>query len=416
MHRDSLPQPKSRQLAIASSVKFFGLADAIAKHHEPTPTQLAALERSYQAVGQYVIDSEEFSGLAIRAHAQGSRAIGTIIRPLWSDAFDIDLVIRLHRSAFQKYGGPNGPVRLINDLYTVLKRYADAHGLEIEKWNRCVTLKYADEMCVDVAPIIDEPSIIALFGDTHAKVPDRDLKQYEPSNPEGLASSFNKTAKISPVFTITKAIESFAEASMRGELQPLPDANEVMGRLLSRLIQLMKIHRDKTFGAPTLVQDFAPKSIFITTLAAAAYEVRAQIAHESPLDLLLDIVDTMTLFFERQQLGGGREYWNLRNLTAPGDNLASGMNSSANQQAFFQWHARLVSDLTQLLQCIERRAGTDELIKLVKEIFGDRAARAVIELDAPRALDKPGQRLVKLGTVAVATISVPARAHTFFGK
>ena len=415
MHRDPLPQPKSRQLALASSAKFFGLADTIAKHYEPTQTQMGTLERSYQAVGQYVIDSEEFAGLALRAHAQGSRAIGTIIRPLWSDAFDIDLVIRLHRSAFQKYGDPNGPVRLINDLHTVLKRYADAHGLEIQKWNRCVTLKYADEMCVDVAPIIDEPSIIALFGDTHARIPDRDLKQYEPSNPEGLASSFNKTAKICPIFTITKSFESFAEASTRGELQPLPDANEVMDRILSRLIQLMKVHRDKTFGAPTLGQDFAPKSIFITTLAAAAYEARAQIAHESPLDLLLDIVDTMTLFFERQQLGGGREYWNLSNLTAPGDNLASGMNSPAVQQAFLQWHARLTSDLTRLLQCIERRAGTDELIKLVTEIFGDRAARAVVEMDAPRPLAKPGQRLVKLGTAAT-TLSVPARAHTFFGK
>lgn len=415
MHRDPLPQPKSRQLALVSSAKFFGLADAIAKYLEPTPTQLAALERSYQAVGQYVIDSEEFSGLAIRAHAQGSRVIGTIIRPLWSDVFDIDLVIRLHSSAFQRYGGSNGPVRLINDLYVVLKRYADAHGLEIKKWDRCVTLMYADEMCVDVAPVVDEPSLVALFGDTHARIPDRDLKQYEPSNPEGLASSFNKTAKISPVFTVTEAIRSFAEDAAKGELQPLPDANEVMSRILSRLIQLMKLHRDKTFGAPTLGQDFAPKSVFITTLAAAAYEARARIAHESPLDLMLDVVDTMTLFFERQQLRDGREYWSLPNLTAPGDNLASGMNSPANQEAFLQWHARLASDLTRLLQCIERRAGADELISLVREIFGDRAARAVIELDAPRPLDKSGQRLVVLGS-AGTTVSVPARAHTFFGK
>jgi len=415
MHRDPLPQPKSRQLAFGSSAKFFGLADAIAKHHEPTPTQLAALERSYQAVGQYVIDSEEFSGLAIRAHAQGSRVIGTIIRPLWSDVFDIDLVIRLHSSAFQKYVGSNGPVRLINDLYVVLKRYADAHGLKIQKWDRCVTLKYADEMCVDVAPVIDEPSLVALFGDTHARIPDRDLKQYEPSNPEGLASSFNKTAKISPVFTVTEAMRSFAQDAAKGELQPLPDANEVMSRILSRLIQLMKIHRDKTFGAPTLGQDFAPKSVFITTLAAAAYEARARIAHESPLDLMLDVVDTMTLFFERQQLRDGREYWSLPNLTAPGDNLASGMNSPANQEAFLQWHARLASDLMRLLQCIEHRSGADELVSLVREIFGDRAARAVIELDAPRPLGKSGQRLVALGA-AGTTVSVPARAHTFFGK
>ncbi len=416
MYRDPLPQPRVRNLAISSSPKFFGLTDAIAKHFEPTPTQMGTLERAYLTVGQYVIDSEEFSDLAIRAHAQGSRAIGTIIRPLWSDVFDIDLVVRLHRSAFQKYGGANGPVRLINDLYTVLKRYSDAHGLEILRWDRCVTLKYANEMCVDVAPIIDEPSIVAVFGETHARIPDRDLKQYEPSNPEGLASGFNTTAKINPIFTITNSIQSFSEGSASGNLQPLPDADEVMDRILSRLIQLMKVHRDKAFGAPKLGQDFAPKSVFITTLAAAAYAARAQIAHDSPLDLLLDVVDTMILFFERQRLGNDRECWILPNVTAPGDNLASGMNTPQIQQAFLQWHAQLVNDLTRLLQCIERCAGADELIKLVTEIFGDRAARAVVELDAPRSTKNPGQRLVQLGTAAAATFSMPARAHTYFGK
>lgn len=416
MFRESLPLPQKRQFSIASATNFFGLADAIARVHEPTATQLAALERSYESVGQYVIDSAEFAGLALRAHAQGSRAIGTIIRPVWADAFDIDLVIRLHRSTFQKYAGQNGPARLINDLYTVIKRYADAHNLEIVKWERCVTLKYADEMCVDVAPIIEEPSITALFGDTHARIPDRSLQLYEPSNPEGLASSFNKTAKISPVFTTTKMVKNFTEDSARGDLEPLPNADEVMNRLLSRLIQIMKIHRDKTFGAPTFGRDFAPKSIFITTLAAAAYEVRAQIPHDNPLDLLLDIVDTMPLFFERLILQGGREYWSLPNLTAPGDNLASGMNTAANQEAFIKWHARLTSDLTQILQSIEQRAGSDQLIKLVNEAFGDRAARAVIDMNAPRPLEKPGQRLVMLGAAAAATTSVPARAHTFFGK
>ena len=116
MLRESIPLPKKRQHSAVSATKFFGLADAIAKIHEPTPTQLAALERSYESVGQYVIDSPEFADLALRAHAQGSRAIGTIIRPVWANAFDVDLVIRLHQSTFHKYAGQNGPARLINGV------------------------------------------------------------------------------------------------------------------------------------------------------------------------------------------------------------------------------------------------------------------------------------------------------------
>ena len=82
MHRDPLPLPLKRQLSRGSSSKFFYLADGIAKYNEPTQTQLGALERSYTATGQFVMESDEFRDFTMTVHAQGSRAIGTIIRPM----------------------------------------------------------------------------------------------------------------------------------------------------------------------------------------------------------------------------------------------------------------------------------------------------------------------------------------------
>ncbi|MFC5606087.1 nucleotidyltransferase domain-containing protein [Variovorax soli] len=414
MNRDPLPQPLKRQLSTNTGFKFFGLVDAVAKHNEPTTTQMDALERSYNATSEYIMGSSEFADLILQVHPQGSRALGTIIRPMRQrpEGFDIDSVLRLKRAAMQKYG--QDPAALINDLHAVVKRYAEAHGLALKRWERCVTLEYADGMCVDITPIIDDPRVGIRYGDTHARVPDRRLKLFEPTNPKGLSDAFSMAARVQAVFSVSKAM-TLDEAIVRGELQPLPDAVEVQSRLLSRLVQLLKLHRNVAFGTAAMGPDFSPKSVFITVLAATAYASRAPIAHDSPLDLLLDIVDMMPLFIRREPLVGGGEYWELPNQTAPGDNLASGMNTPQHQQAYLQWHLRLKADLQDVLECIEQRRGLDELLQIVQRCFGGRAAQAVRELEAPRAGSPSGRRLVTVGTAGTGALLLPSRGHTFYG-
>jgi len=187
VNRDPLPLPTKRQLSRSTGYKFFGLVDAVAKYNEPTQTQLDALERSYNSTAEYVMDSDEFRDLTITVHAQGSRALGTIIRPMRfrPEGFDIDIVVRLRRAAMLKYG--HDPVALINDLYTVVERYADIHGLKVTRWERCITLEYADGMCVDITPIIADERVGIPYGETHARVPDRKLELFDPTNPKGLA-------------------------------------------------------------------------------------------------------------------------------------------------------------------------------------------------------------------------------------
>ena len=415
MNRDSLPLPKNRQLSQSTGYKFFGLVDAIAKYNEPTTTQLETLERSYNSTGAYVMESEEFRDLIVTVHAQGSRALGTIIRPMRfrPEGFDIDIVVRLRRAAMQKYG--HDPVALINDLHKVVSRYAEAHGLEVTRWERCITLEYADGMCVDITPIIEDEKVGFRYGDTHARVPDRKLKLFEPTNPKGLANAFADAARIQAVLTVTKSLTA-NEVQIRSDLQPLPAMVDVQSRLLSRFVQIQKLHRNVAFAGVGPSADYSPRSVFITDLAATAYAMRAPIAHDSPLDLLLDIVDTMPVFIQRERLPGGGEYWLLPNHTAPGDNLASGMNTPARQEAYFGWHERLKADLEELLQCIEQREGLDRMLEIVERAFGSRAAQALRELEAPRKDPQLGRRIVTVGTAAAATtMSMPARSHTFYG-
>lgn len=414
MNRDPLPLPAKRQLSSTTGLRFFGLVDAVAKHNEPTPTQLETLERSYNATAEYIMDSPEFRDLIIQVHAQGSRALGTIIRPMRQrpDGFDIDTVLRLRRVAMLKYG--HDPVALINDLHAVVKRYAEMHGLVLTRWERCVTLEYADGMCVDITPIIEAPLVGIRYGETHARVPDRSLKLFEPTNPKGLCDAFSDAARVQAVFTLNKSIV-LDEAIVRGDLQPLPDAVEVQSRLLSRLAQMLKLHRNVAFGSASPGPDVSPKSVFITVLAATAYASRAPITHDSPLDLLLDIVDMMPLFIQRQHLASGGEHWELPNHTAPGDNLASGMNTRQHQQAFWEWHRQLQADLQTLLDCIEQRRGLDQMLEIVQSCFGTRAAQAVRELEAPRTTPQSSRRIVTVGTAGAGSLLLPTRGHTFYG-
>jgi hypothetical protein len=422
MRRDLLPQPRKRQLSRTATSKFFFLVDGMAKQNEPTPTQMEALERSYMATGQFVMESPEFKDLVDTVHAHCSRAIGTLVRPLRgrAEGFDVDIALRLQRQALGRYG--NHPGLLIDHLHQVLQRYAQAHGLKLKRWERCVTVEYAGSMFVDIAPIIHEPLLTARFGETHARIPDRELRLFDGTNPMGLVRAFDEAAKTRANFTFQEAL-ALDSLEKSANLQKLPDV-EVQERLLSRLIQLIKLHRNVAFGNVGLL-DLAPSSIFVTTLAAAAYVLRAPIPHDGPLDLLLDVLDMMPLLFQRELLPSGADRWVLANPTAPGTNLAESMNGMGRQEAFTQWHSRLSEDVEALVRCLEGNPGTDVLYHQIETTFGNRAAQAVHELTAPKPMAGGvrtsehgivGPRVVSVGMAgAAASLHMPARAHKFFG-
>ncbi len=315
----------------------------------------------------------------------------------------------------REYGGAAGPARLLNNLFAALERYANAHGLRIQRWERCVTLEYADSMFADIAPIIDEPSIVSIYGDTLGRIPDRKLHIYDKTNPKGYARAFDKAAAISPNFTSSLEFTEAFEAETRANVTPLPVAEEVFNRLLSRLVQMLKLHRNVAFGtAVGTSADLAPSSVFVTTLAAAAYAVQAPLPHHSPLELLLDIVETLPVYFERTLLQNGAEHWVLQNPSAPGENLASSMNTPARQAAFNSWHGLIKEQLADIVESIEAQAGMGVLLAKLETAFGKRAARAIRNEEARQRQSTAGIGKVVLLSSG-APIATTARAHTFFG-
>ena len=258
MHRDFSIEPPRRRFSVGASARFFYLGEAIARVYEPTQTQLSDLDRAYQSTGEYLVTCPEFDGLLYLVHAHGSRQLGTMVRPMeeYREGFDIDLAACLTREGLQRYGGAGGPARLINDLF---------------------------------APIIDDASHVVLHGETHGRIPDRDLQRYMSTNPRGYCRAFDSIAQVAPAFELRVELNATFESLRKSELLPLPDAEEVFARLLSRLTQLAKINRNIAFGAPTSGENLAPPSCVVTTLVANAYAIEAPKPHDGPMDLLLDM-------------------------------------------------------------------------------------------------------------------------------
>ena len=393
---------------------FLRLVEDVGRSLEPTDSQLATLERSYRSTGEFLVACPELKGHLEEIHPQGSRQLGTMTRPLRrKEGFDIDLVARMNQSAWGVYSGGGGANTLINRIHSALQRYADHHGLKLHRWERCVTLEYADGMCADIAPVIDMPHWAALHGEHHGMIPDRELRSFHPTNPKGFSKQFNAIAAIQPTFTVIAA-DSGTKASRDADITPLPHA-DVFGRLLCRLIQLMKLHRDAAFSDEPL-QALRPSSILITALAAASYQLKARVPNFGPLDLLLDIVRTMPSLIRTQQGNYGQTEWVLENPTAPGDNLASSVNTRAKQDAFYQWHGRLVEDVQGIIDTVENRAGLDQVATKVSSAFGEKAGAALQQAQLARQGQRRGAGIV--ASIAGAGIAVPmtARGHTFFGK
>lgn len=406
---------RTRQYSDASSSHFVNLIEYIGRALEPTPTQLSALERSYDSTSAFLVGCPEFEGELLEVHPQGSRELGTLIRPLrGGDGFDVDLVARFDRKAHTRYSS-QGPVELVDRLYRAVKRYADQHGLALKKWDRCVTLEYADGMCADIAPVIDFPVHHALHGDTHGLIPDRDRQRFDPTNPKGLARYFNHIAAIEPAFSRTILAKAATEDFKRADVTPLSNAEDVFDRLLCRVIQLIKLHRDTTIAKSPELTDEAPTSIFLTALAAGAYERQARILHTDPLALFMDIVTDMPGFIDRSWVGTC-EVWQVQNPTAPGDNLASAMNLGARQDIFDQWYRKFRSDITEIVDAIDSRSGMDQVGKLVTEAFGDRAGKALLngQLTAQDMQRNAGAAKAVLAGGLIVPLT--AKSNTFYGK
>ena len=231
------------------------LLGATVEELDITPEQFELAARRYKDLGQWLVD------LGIGdpdVYPQGSFRLGTVLRPTVGEDFDIDLVFLIF---VPKESITQNELRA--QAGQLLRAYIAARGAAngnptLKERGRCWELIYpGDRFHMDVLPVIPDPD-----GDeTSVLLSDRDLSQWQHSNPIGYADWFWRSMGE----TVDVARAQLA-ASLSREVEDVPQW--LVRTPLQRVVQLLKLHRDTFFHNNPYDK---PASILITTLATHAY-------------------------------------------------------------------------------------------------------------------------------------------------
>ena len=378
---------------------LYALLDEMCRHLVPTRTQLDRARSAYEAIAAWIAGSTDPLLASTLVYFHGSGGAGTMIRPIGRREFDIDLICLL-RGVSRR----TDPAAVKAVLGRRLREHATYASMLQEK-KRCWRLDYAGEFHLDVSPTI--ANILCPNGGE--LIPDKSLTAWHPTNPPGLRELFRRRADLQPTI-----IARWGKTNQRADAEPFP-ASLTLRRVLHRIVQLLKRHRDQHFlgrGA-----DIAPISVIITALAMRAYElcVTRQV-FEDELAVLIETVRTMPLFIE-QPVIDGRLAYAVWNETTQGENFADRWNDEpARARAFFEWHGKALGDFEALQDAV----GLDVVRDRLSDAFGGDVVAQVMDrrredIDAAR---HTGSLLVAPATgltTKPAPAAVPVRSNTFFG-
>jgi len=381
-------------------MQFFSFLERICQQLELTDTQFQDAKGKYEAVGKWLSE-----GVALNPHGphifpQGSMSLGTTVRPLGQDEFDIDLVCRLE--LFSNQCSPEGVRRSVGERLEANEVYKKM----LEPLNRGWRLNYAEssKLHLDITPAIkDEGS-----SNGGLVVPDKELKEWKPSHPQGYVQWFEDISALMPI------IEFSERAAMaKAEIDPFPE-QVVFKSILKRCVQILKRHRDLCFV--NIDSGNAPISIILTTLAAKSYQMLVSSGRfASELDLLFSVIKHLPDFIEVRVIDGQRTFY-IPNETTKGENFAEKWNTHPERaKAFYFWHQKTISDF----QKIEQAEGLDSLQRLLAETFFGERDTLIAFNEYVEAVNehRRNRTLSVVSGVGLATATgTQVRSNTFYGK
>lgn len=316
----------------------------IAEKLDLDETRYQNASEKYKSIASWL--QTEDSGLAKYTpdvFPQGSFALGTVVKPLSMDEYDIDLVCEL-----KDYVGTPGQIKMI--VGEGLRRRAN-YQTRLEEKNRCWRINYAGDFHMDILPA--RPFRVEGLQDTAIQVPDKDLRQWVISDPRGYAVWFKN--RMMQQFTLTKQIleQKSAEA--------VPDYK--VKTTLQQAIQLMKRNRDIRFENDN---NDKPISIIITTLAGQAYLNQSDL-----FESLTALVKTMPNYI--QMIDG--EYW-VMNPVNQAENFADKWGEHPQRRAkLLNWLRFLDAELMKLYNCPNISDAQD----LLEGLFGETIVQNVLK-------------------------------------
>lgn len=349
---------------------------ALAETLDVSPSKYEEAKGHYEAVGDWLNKPE--SSLARYnpvIYPQGSFALGTAVRPLSDEEYDVDAVCLLDTT--QEEHSQQDLKKLVGDR---LKEHGDYRRMLAEPdGRRCWTLNYAESarFHLDILPAIPDYrwALFLLEGvpedwAQHAIcITDKETWTYErdwpKSNPKGYLEWFKKRMEV--VFNQRRLLLA---KDARAEVHDIPEYK--VRTPLQRLVQLLKRHRDIMFDG----DECKPISIIITTLAASAYQNEDDIQ-----TALQNVVPNMRNFIENRD----GIYW-VPNPVNPEENFADRWQTEPEKaDAFFQW----LDGITRLVAEVPFLETLGEAESYLKPHFGNR--------DVAQALNKLSETSTRRG-------------------
>lgn len=339
------------QSTIARKGQVAGILERICQGLEISDTQYEQARSRYESVGRWLADSSNPLLKDLQIYPQGSISIGTTVKPLKQNEFDIDLVS--HAPNMSVSLPPHVLKRSIGERLKLNNLYVD----KIEEKPRCWRINYANDFHLDITPSIPNPESLH----QGELVPDKIVQDWKESNPKGFKDWFSEVAKLQPRSRLLRSMQ-FANASV----ERLPDNPKLKG-ILRRSVQVCKHHRDRYFDE-NQNKHLSPISVILTTLAAKSYKYCVtSFEYDSDLDILLDVLKYMPNFIEIAQSTAGPAYY-IWNPTTTNENFAEKWNHNpALAIGFYQWHVNAMTTLQGFIGA----TGIDVLKKSMNSCFSE---------------------------------------------
>ncbi|MEM5542692.1 nucleotidyltransferase [Sulfitobacter sp. AS92] len=393
-------RPTLNDTAIQRRAQVFTILEEICQDLEWTQSQFERARTSYEAVADWLAGSSDPLLASLHVYLHGSGALGTSIKPIGRDEFDVDLI-----SFISGLGPEVAPGRLKAAVGARLREHS-YYATILDEKKRCWRLDYAGEFHLDISPTIANPRCF----NGGEFVPDRIMRNWHATNPRAYRALFDKRAELMP--RMTQSIIAMQKDS--ASVEPFPIRQSVKG-ILRRTVQLLKRHRDQHFLET--VEEVAPISVVITTLAMKSYEMCVQRhVFADELEVLVDTIRLMPLFIERP-LENGRQIYAVWNETTQGENFAERWNDEpARVNAFYEWHAKALADFEALRDLV----GLDTIVGTMKDSLGDKLVARTMNRRMETLGDsrKSGSLVLGAGiglTTQKAAASTPVPKNDFFG-
>src|SRR5699024_8095450 len=183
----------------------------IAQELQLNQDRIRRMETAYKAVSDVLkADKDFFEDLKIEVYAQGSKRIGTTVRPINGNDFDLDIVLHIYDPYYR-----HTPAEIFNSLVRVLSNN-DNYKSIIEIKNRCVRVNYKSDFHMDILPAC-MPNEFEKFA---IKIPERTLKNWSSGNPRGFAEWFKRIANSADEPVLMRFANSLIKAEVETEDLP----------------------------------------------------------------------------------------------------------------------------------------------------------------------------------------------------